>query len=133
MQVGDYILSPEICCERKSIPDLRQSLASGRLYHQARRGGRPAGWGLGAWVAAGGGEGVAVRHAAPSHLADASPALALAPTGIQPNQAPAAPQNPTPPQAEAMARHYKTPVLLIEFEGDKAFALQVRCDDGWLV
>ena len=24
-----------------------------------------------------------------------------------------------------MTRHYKTPVLLIEFEGDKAFALQV--------
>lgn len=29
------------------------------------------------------------------------------------------------PQAEAMSKHYKTPVLLIEFEGDKAFALQV--------
>lgn len=29
-------------------------------------------------------------------------------------------------QAEAMTKHYKTPVLLIEFEGDKAFALQVR-------
>lgn len=25
-----------------------------------------------------------------------------------------------------MTKHYKTPVLLIEFEGDKAFALQVR-------
>jgi len=30
-------------------------------------------------------------------------------------------------QAEAMTKHYKIPVLLIEFEGDKAFALQV----GW--
>ena len=35
-QVGDYVLSPELCVERKSLPDLRQSLASGRLYHQAR-------------------------------------------------------------------------------------------------
>ncbi len=25
-----------------------------------------------------------------------------------------------------MTKHYKTPVLLIEFEGDKAFALQAR-------
>ena len=24
-----------------------------------------------------------------------------------------------------MCKHYKTPVLLVEFEGDKAFALQV--------
>ena len=29
--VGDYILSPEMCVERKSIPDLIQSFASGRL------------------------------------------------------------------------------------------------------
>jgi len=28
-------------------------------------------------------------------------------------------------QAEAMTRHYKTPLLLIEFDGDKTFALQV--------
>ena len=61
LEVGDYVLSPDICAERKSISDLRASLASGRLYHQA----------------------------------------------------------------EAMTKHYKTPVLLIEFEGDKAFALQV--------
>ena len=33
--VGDYILSRDICVERKSIPDLVQSLASGRLYKQA--------------------------------------------------------------------------------------------------
>ena len=41
------MLSPEICCERKSIPDLRQSLASGRLYHQVgcNRGVRGWGWG----------------------------------------------------------------------------------------
>lgn len=30
--VGDYILSPSICVERKSLPDLIQSLNSGRLY-----------------------------------------------------------------------------------------------------
>ena len=32
VQVGDYILSPEICVERKSISDLISSLSSGRLY-----------------------------------------------------------------------------------------------------
>lgn len=58
-QVGDYILSPEMCVERKSISDLKGSFISGRLYHQA----------------------------------------------------------------EAMSRNYKTPILLIEFERDKAFAL----------
>ncbi len=61
LEVGDYVLSSELCVERKSIADLRGSLASGRLYHQA----------------------------------------------------------------EAMSKHYRTPLLLIEFEGDKAFALQV--------
>ncbi|XP_053982136.1 DNA repair endonuclease XPF [Hylaeus volcanicus] len=35
LQVGDYILSPEICVERKSISDLIGSLNSGRLYNQA--------------------------------------------------------------------------------------------------
>jgi DNA excision repair protein ERCC-4 len=34
LEVGDYILSPLICVERKSIADLYQSFASGRLYHQ---------------------------------------------------------------------------------------------------
>ncbi|XP_042495816.1 DNA repair endonuclease UVH1 [Macadamia integrifolia] len=34
LEVGDYILSPMICVERKSIQDLFQSFASGRLYHQ---------------------------------------------------------------------------------------------------
>ncbi|XP_025602155.2 DNA repair endonuclease XPF [Athalia rosae] len=33
--IGDYILSPEICIERKSISDLIGSLNSGRLYNQA--------------------------------------------------------------------------------------------------
>ncbi|XP_050576570.1 DNA repair endonuclease XPF isoform X1 [Bombus affinis] len=35
LQVGDYILSPDICIERKSISDLIGSLNSGRLYNQA--------------------------------------------------------------------------------------------------
>lgn len=35
LEVGDYILSPLICVERKSIQDLFVSFASGRLYHQA--------------------------------------------------------------------------------------------------
>lgn len=65
-QVGDYILSPEMCVERKSLSDLRQSFLSGRLYHQA----------------------------------------------------------------EAMTKHYKTPILLIEFDRDKAFALHSSSDLG---
>jgi DNA excision repair protein ERCC-4 len=60
LEVGDYVLSPEVCVERKSLTDLRGSLISGRLYQQA----------------------------------------------------------------EAMCRHYRTAVLLIEFEGDRAFAFQ---------
>lgn len=32
--VGDYILSPDICVERKGISDMFQSFASGRLYNQ---------------------------------------------------------------------------------------------------
>lgn len=35
LYVGDYVLSPEICVERKGIADLFQSFASGRLYNQA--------------------------------------------------------------------------------------------------
>ncbi|CAN0842691.1 DNA repair endonuclease UVH1 [Linum grandiflorum] len=35
LEVGDYILSPLICVERKSIQDLFGSFASGRLYNQA--------------------------------------------------------------------------------------------------
>lgn len=33
--MGDYILTPEICVERKSVSDLIGSLNSGRLYNQA--------------------------------------------------------------------------------------------------
>lgn len=35
LEVGDYVLSPDVCVERKSLSDLRGSLASGRLYKQA--------------------------------------------------------------------------------------------------
>jgi DNA excision repair protein ERCC-4 len=35
LEVGDYILSADVCVERKAVPDLIQSLAHGRLFHQA--------------------------------------------------------------------------------------------------
>ncbi len=35
--VGDFVLSPDICVERKGVSDLFQSLASGRLYAQVSR------------------------------------------------------------------------------------------------
>ena len=35
LEVGDYVLSDDVCVERKSIPDLFSSFASGRLYKQA--------------------------------------------------------------------------------------------------
>ncbi|CAG8504551.1 10589_t:CDS:10 [Paraglomus brasilianum] len=60
LQVGDYILSPRMCVERKSVSDLVGSLNSGRLYTQC----------------------------------------------------------------EAMSMYYKEPVLLIEFDQNKAFTLQ---------
>lgn len=60
--MGDYILTPDICLERKSVSDLIQSLNSGRLYNQAT----------------------------------------------------------------AMTRYYSKPMLLIEFDKDKPFDLQVR-------
>ena len=37
LTVGDYILTPKRCVERKSIPDLFGSLRSGRLYKQAEQ------------------------------------------------------------------------------------------------
>ncbi|KAG5185904.1 restriction endonuclease type II-like protein [Tribonema minus] len=58
--VGDYVLSPELCVERKSVADLFSSFASGRLWNQA----------------------------------------------------------------DAMARWYRKPVLLIEFSAERAFGLQ---------
>ncbi|KAE8742861.1 hypothetical protein FOCC_FOCC011542 [Frankliniella occidentalis] len=62
INVGDYILTPEICVERKSVSDLIGSLNNGRLYTQAT----------------------------------------------------------------AMSRHYSKPMLLIEFDHKKPFALQGR-------
>ncbi|KAF9221255.1 hypothetical protein BS17DRAFT_270634 [Gyrodon lividus] len=59
LTVGDYVLTPDICVERKSIPDLVSSFNSGRLYTQC----------------------------------------------------------------ELMSVHYKQPILLIEFEENKAFSL----------
>ena len=64
LEVGDYILTPDMCVERKAIPDLIQSFASGRLLTQV----------------------------------------------------------------EAMCKYYKTPILLIEFDGNKAFALHAAAD-----
>ncbi|KAJ4473855.1 hypothetical protein J3R30DRAFT_3684817 [Lentinula aciculospora] len=60
LTVGDYILTPEICVERKSLSDLVSSFNSGRLYTQC----------------------------------------------------------------ELMSVHYKIPVLLIEFDEDKAFSFE---------
>ncbi|KAF8632697.1 hypothetical protein AX15_001750 [Amanita polypyramis BW_CC] len=61
LTVGDYILTPDICVERKSLADLVSSFNSGRLYTQC----------------------------------------------------------------ELMSVHYKHPILLIEFEEDKAFTLDL--------
>jgi DNA excision repair protein ERCC-4 len=61
LTVGDYVLSPTMVVERKSVKDLIQSLNSGRLYNQC----------------------------------------------------------------ETMMQYYKTPLLLIEFEQNKSFNLEV--------
>ena len=64
LTVGDYILSPNICIERKSIKDLISSFKDGRLYNQA----------------------------------------------------------------ETMMLHYKSPMLLIEFDQNKSFTLEPFAD-----
>lgn len=61
LTVGDYVLSPTMVVERKSVKDLIQSLNSGRLYNQC----------------------------------------------------------------ETMMQYYRTPLLLIEFEQNKSFNLEV--------
>lgn len=66
LTVGDYVLSPEICVERKSIKDLISSFKDGRLYNQA----------------------------------------------------------------ETMLQHYKSPMLLIEFDQGKSFTLEPFADLG---
>lgn len=60
LTVGDYVLTPNICIERKSVKDLISSFSDGRLYNQA----------------------------------------------------------------ETMFRHYSSPMLLIEFDAQKAFTLE---------
>jgi DNA excision repair protein ERCC-4 len=40
LEVGDYILSPSICVERKAHADLEQSLQSGRVFKQIDQVGR---------------------------------------------------------------------------------------------
>ncbi|KAM0712182.1 hypothetical protein Q7P37_011276 [Cladosporium fusiforme] len=60
LTVGDYVLTPNICVERKSVKDLISSFQDGRLYNQA----------------------------------------------------------------ETMFQHYKNPMLLIEFDQQKAFTLE---------
>uniref|UniRef100_A0A914HCD1 DNA repair endonuclease XPF n=1 Tax=Globodera rostochiensis TaxID=31243 RepID=A0A914HCD1_GLORO len=37
LEVGDYVLSPQICVERKSLDDLAQSLMNGRLFKQVEQ------------------------------------------------------------------------------------------------
>lgn len=64
LTVGDYVVTPEICIERKSIKDLIASFQNGRLYHQA----------------------------------------------------------------EVMLQHYKSPMLLIEFDAQKSFTLEPFAD-----
>ncbi|PSS03224.1 DNA repair protein [Coniella lustricola] len=64
LTVGDYILSPNICVERKSVSDLISSFRDGRLYTQA----------------------------------------------------------------ETMFQHYKSPMLLIEFDQNKSFTLEPFAD-----
>lgn len=64
LTVGDYVLSPNICIERKSVSDLISSFRDGRLYTQA----------------------------------------------------------------ESMFQHYKSPMLLIEFDQNKSFTLEPFAD-----
>lgn len=64
LTVGDYVLSPNICIERKSVSDLISSFRDGRLYAQA----------------------------------------------------------------ESMFQHYKSPMLLIEFDQNKSFTLEPFAD-----
>jgi DNA excision repair protein ERCC-4 len=64
LTVGDYVLTPKLCVERKSLKDLISSFSDGRLYNQA----------------------------------------------------------------ETMLQHYESPMLLIEFEAQKAFMLDPFAD-----
>ena len=66
LEVGDYVLTPALCVERKSLPDLFSSFLSGRLFRQM----------------------------------------------------------------EMMARHYRSPVLLIEFDRRRPFSLLSKGELG---
>jgi DNA excision repair protein ERCC-4 len=37
LEVGDYVLSPDICVERKALDDLAQSLTNGRIFKQVEQ------------------------------------------------------------------------------------------------
>lgn len=37
LEVGDYVLSPQICVERKALDDLAQSLTNGRVFKQTEQ------------------------------------------------------------------------------------------------
>jgi len=39
LEVGDYVISSEICVERKALDDLAQSLWSGRVFKQIEQVG----------------------------------------------------------------------------------------------
>ena len=80
LEVGDYVLSPDVCVERKSITDLRGSLQSGRLYTQVGRG---AGRQVGGWRGTSCQAGVVWRVRCPrgACVVDAADAAAAAATG----------------------------------------------------
>ena len=80
LTVGDYVLTPDTCVERKSLSDLVSSFNSGRLYVSPL-------W----WASNNGNNSIIFRYT----------------------------------QCELMTQHYKYSILLIEFEEDKAFSLDV--------
>ena len=80
LTVGDYILTPDICVERKSLGDLISSFNSGRL-----------------WV-----NFLFYVCAIDFFFCRYT-------------------------QCEVMSTYYKYPILLIEFEEDKSFSLDVSC------
>ena len=95
IEVGDYILTPEICVERKSISDLIGSLQNGRLYNQARLL-RSTTLNL-----------HSIFRLSRSHITQ-----------------PSTNRKCLSAQATAMTRFYAKPMLLIEFDSNKPFALQ---------
>ena len=82
LTIGDYILTPEICVERKSLLNLILSFNSGRLS----------------------------ICSSSSHRAFSVESFSL----------------PGYTQCELISQHHKHSILLIEFEEDKAFTLDIR-------